>query len=362
MSRQASILCFSLTLFLLQCREPFDGFDHIGRGTKLVIEGIVTDSGEHSYIRLSYSESIDGAKAVDYETEDGAQVMIEDDLGNEFVYLSQGDGLYEHGSFRAVFGRSYRLNVQVGNNAYRSTWEKLSLEQSPALEVSYSPGTIQVLNEFGNIVNQYVVTINDQLEKQEEEVFYYWQLYYYYQYDAYGQPDIQRFLPSAKRFCFVSEPGQPGLEIHHDRSVSGLAGTTYSRELTYIPFGTKMIYDYSVEVVRYNTSKQVFAYLEQVERQTTNSGGVFDASPSSLQGNLKRVSGELEMLGFFGVFNVTSDRLFFNQYELPFDKLVLPTDAVSCPGHHNISLNNACFNCTAVPAVFNSHIKPSWWR
>ncbi|GAB5527056.1 MAG: hypothetical protein Roseis2KO_49280 [Roseivirga sp.] len=50
------------------------------------------------------------------------------------------------------------------------------------------------------------------------------------------------------------------------------------------------------------------------------------------------------------------------QNVLHITKGYLPTSVVDCPGYHNVTLENNCFNCTSVSAIFNSTSKPSCWR
>lgn len=357
-----SHIALCLLLLTFGCREPFEGFDFQRNVAKLVIEAILTDTGDLGYVRISHTEPVNGDAIRDFVSEDNASVTVEDDQGTEYVFYSQGEGLYANGTFSAEYGRSYRLTIQVGENSYQSDWQSLAVSTPTPLQVSYSPDTVQVLNDLGRPVIEYAVTLHDRLIKGTADHYYYWRFNYFYIYDAYGQPDVLPLLPQAKRFCYVQEHDRPQLVVLEDRHIEGLNDTEYGVEITSVPFGRKMIYDYSVQVIRYNIPESHFRYFSRIEDQLKNTGGVFDTAPSTIIGNLTKTRGDLEVLGYFGVFNAVSQRLFFNQTELPFRKLTLPTDAVSCPGHHVVELSNTCFNCTAVAAPFNSTEKPAWWR
>lgn len=352
----------ALLILALGCRDRFEGFDFQSHNAKLVIEAIVTDNDELGYVRITYTEPVEGNEIRDYVTEDAASVVIADDQGNEFTFFSQGEGLYANSNFSPAYGTNYRMMVQVGPNRYESDWQALPSASQPAIEVQYRPDTTQVLSEQGRPINQHGITLSDVVEKGNDDGLYHWQFNYYYIYDAYGQPDILAFLPDAIRFCYVQEHDQAQMVIHEDSFVEGQQNSQYRLDITSVPFGRKMIYDYSVQVIKYEVSESLFEYLQLVEQQINRVGGVFDAAPSNIESNFTQISGDLEVLGFFGVFNAAYQRLFFNQDELPFNKLFLPSDAISCPGDHNVDLSNVCFNCTAVEAPFNSPTKPSWWR
>lgn len=351
-------------LAVLGCREPFEGFDFVGSGTKLVVEAIVTDSGEHGYVRLSYSEPINGGEVQEYRFENQASVLVVDDQGVEYPFSALDSGRYVNNAFRPIFGHAYRLEVSVGENRFESGWERLPFEQAEELDLSFRPDTRQVLNPLGNLVNENRILISDLIRRQNQDLRYHWQFNHFYIYDAYGQPDIATYLPDAERFCYVQDQDVTELMIHEDRAGVGEVGPEYNLDITSIPFGRNMVYDYALEVIRFDVSQVVYDYFESIKAQLANTGGVFDAAPSELQGNISTVSGNLDVLGFFGVFNVTSDRLFFNQEELPFAKLEFPTNDDECArAPEGIdSLNHTCWNCKAVTSRFNSVTKPDWWR
>jgi len=359
--KKSGIIAF-VFLALLGCREPFEGYDFQSLDTKLVIEAILTDNQELGYVLISYTAPIDGQESTDNVPEDGASVILTDDQGNDYVFYNQGSGKYANTGFAANYGTEYRMEVQVGGNHFESDWQQLPVASTSPMDIIYRPDTIQTLNQLGRPTNEYAVTLSDDIVKRGKDSFFYWQMNYFYIYDAYGQPDVLHLLPSAKRFCYLQEHPKPELMIHEDRAIEGLLDTEYSIDIASVPFGRKMIYDYSVQIIRYNVPQDRYNYFEQIERQINNDGGIFDSAPSGIEGNFTQTSGNLDVLGYFGVFNATSQRLFFKQDELPFNKLYLPTDAGSCPGHHAVDLDNTCFNCAAVATPFNSTTKPDWWR
>lgn len=349
-----------MLLIIFGCREPFDIGTIDAGTTKLVIDAVVTDTGENGYIKVSYSSPLVPGQGVVYESEDQAIVSITDNTGNEFVFAGKGEGEYANPSFRAEFGKQYQLKVRVGEGLYQSGWESLELEQGVAPVPVFRPDTIDILSENGNLSRELAITVSDEIVKDDKDLYYHWNLEHYYIYDAYGQPGTD--LPGSHRFCYLRDLPQTEMSIHQDKQVAGLTDSKYQFDVASILYGNKMIYDYGIRLVRYNISLGLYTYFENIKKQLENTGGVFDASPASIPGNIERITGDTKVLGFFGVFNETSTYLFFNQHELPFAKRSLPTSPVDCPGHHNVTLENNCFNCASVSALFNSTTKPSWWR
>ena len=362
--RKLSYIGMVMITLAMGCREPFAGFDYVGNGSKMVVEAIVTDTGAFSYVRLSYSEPIQGGEEPDYRYEDHARVLIIDDLGAEYVFDNTDSGFYANPGFRPGFDRSYRLAIQLGENEFMSDWQRLEFDQVDPMVLSYRPDTRQVLNDLGNPVDENVITISEMVTRKEQDLRYFWQFKHFYLFDAYGQPDIASYLPDAERFCYVQDLEVLELMIHEDRVGFGAIGPVYELDINVIPFSRKMVYDYALQVIRYNVSEEVYQYLDRVKSQIDNNGGVFDSAPSEIESNIRRTAGELDVLGFFGVFNVTSDYLFFNQSELPFQPLSFPTTDDHCArAPEGIdSINFSCWNCKAVLSDFISVDKPLWWR
>ncbi len=357
-----SLILILLLIAFTGCRERFEGFDFQSHSEKLVIEAVLTDHTELGYIRVSYTEPVNGNEIRDFIPEEGATILVSDDQGNEFSFFSEGNGLYANPTFSPVFGRQYRMQVQVGDNRYESDWQALPSAQPPAIDVQYRPDTAQIINNVGRPMNDLTVTLSDKVVKGHENSYTYWSFVYYYIYDAYGQPDILDLLPDAKRFCYVQDTEWPRLTIHKDQFVEGRADSEYRLDVSSVPYNEKLIYDYAVHVIKYSISESIHDYFGLIAEQLDNDGGVFDAAPSSIPGNFTQVSGSLDVLGYFGVFNASEQRVFFNQSELPYRKMSLPTSAADCPGHHAVDLDNTCFNCTSVASPFNTIIKPAWWR
>ena len=360
MKRYNKYYVMGFLLLILGCRERFEGFDLEVHNEKLVIEAIMTDHQDFGYVRISYTEPVSREGIRDFVGEDNATVLLTNDQGSETVLYATGNGLYSNANFKPQFGTKYQMTVRVGENEYQSAWEQLPLAASQPSSIEYRPDTIETINETGDLT-QLTVTFSDELAKRNEDTYYYWQLNHFYIFEAYGQPAVAMEYPETERFCYVQEPDQVELAIHADLALEGSADSNYRVDISKIPFGNKFVYDYSLQVIKYNVSKEIYEYLEQVKNQITNSGSVFDAAPASISGNFNQVSGDLPVLGFFGVFNATADRVFVNQDELPFRNLTISED-YDCPGHHSTILDNSCWNCLAFASEFNTAEKPLWWR
>ena len=80
----------ALLLLVLGCRERFEDFDFKTHTEKLVIEAILTDDSELGYIRVSYTEPVNGNEIRDVSYEDAAAVRASE--------RGQGCGNFVEGS------------------------------------------------------------------------------------------------------------------------------------------------------------------------------------------------------------------------------------------------------------------------
>ena len=139
-----SLILILLLIAFTGCRERFEGFDFQSHSEKLVIEAVLTDHTELGYIRVSYTEPVNGNEIRDFIPEEDATILVSDDQGNEFSFFSEGNGRYANPTFSPVFGRQYRMQVQVGDNRYESDWQALPSSQPPAIAVESRPDTAQI--------------------------------------------------------------------------------------------------------------------------------------------------------------------------------------------------------------------------
>jgi Domain of unknown function (DUF4249) len=83
---------------------------------KLVIEGVVDNSGKPAKVTLSKSVAFSVNNI--YPTVNGASVKITDNLGNNFTLIESPLGTYTNASLIGVPGRTYNLTVIVDGKTY----------------------------------------------------------------------------------------------------------------------------------------------------------------------------------------------------------------------------------------------------
>ena len=151
--------------------------------------------------------------------------------------------------------------------------------------------------------------------------------------------------------------------------------------MTFIPQGSiKLGVKYSILVKQYALTADAFNFLEDVKKNTEQTGSVFDPQPSALKGNIHSISNPGEpVIGFIRVCNEQTKRIFIRNSELPgwdyhspcFEDTVLndPKSIEQADGSglvptRFISLSKFlatyknCIDCT----LSGTNIKPPFWQ
>ena len=138
---------------------------------KIVIEGIIDNSGNPAKVIISKSVPFSNANA--YPPVTGATVKITDDLGNNFTLTEGPSGTYTNTSLIGTPGRTYVLNAIVNGQAYTATSkmpQPVNFDSLAQDEITFSALTIFAdalfidPPGFGNQY-QFIETINGKRNK-----------------------------------------------------------------------------------------------------------------------------------------------------------------------------------------------------
>ncbi len=387
-----SLLSFSILVLVNSCKEPIDAFDFEGNN-RLVIDGFITDQLKVHEIRLSYSSGFEDGIFQQLLEED-ASVYVEDDLGARFEFQHTGSGRYQSAPFSASADRDYQLFVQVGEEAYSSSNQRMPLRAAKA-DIRFERGEREVLSNSGRaIVTREGVVITANMPSANSNTYYHWVFENYHQYISpdfgpiaavFGDLILESFrgvdfLTEEQRdtmatwrdplaeTCYLRNIPDPQVVIHQNNPGT----STYDVEIDFINRDQSFIFDYAIRSRQLITDEASFRYWNQIKQQFENVGSLFDAAASSINGNIvNRSTGETS-LGYFGVYREYFDLFFFNDEELGFDPQPL-----SCRTEDRAFLHLAqalgpeneekpwgdCISCLERGgALSTTHRKPDWWR
>lgn len=300
---------------LTSCVTEFQP-DVISLPPALVVEGEVTDQPGPYTIRLT--------RTADYSIrslnllETGAVVVISDNAGNQETLVEQtGGGVYQTvpgraNGIRGVAGRRYTLRIQTkSGQRYESSAEVL-----PAV-----PPIERVYYEYRNEPNP-TLPQRDQgwdvyIDSKDPDTlgnYYRWTWTHYELLQACQKTFVQRLNRyqgiSCCSNCWSIDRCYNCISINSDANVNGQA---ISRQLiTRVPYTSLSRYYIAVE--QQALSAGAYQFWKSVRQLVSNTGGLFDAAPGPMMGNMRCVSDPaLQVYGYFGATGLSSKVIYVDR-------------------------------------------------
>lgn len=335
-----------LLLALSSCIDPYDP-KLVGGERYLVFEGVLTNAPGPYYFSLSESAGYNSTESVFDRRVTGAELTVTDDAGRATRFIDVGKGRYiSPAGLRGQSGRRYTLTVRYKGQNWQS--EPELMQPVPDIE-SVSWVYQSKLTPGGPGVFPVYVSLTDPADTEN---------YYQWDWKHYEQPDFcVLYTPpgsaiSNKKLCctdcwnITSSTGE--IIMASDRLINGnkLAGQRIA-EVPYSDVGP-----YYLAIGQQSLSRSAYQYWQTVQALTGNVGGVFDATPATLTGNIKnQQAAGSQMLGYFQV-SARKERIVYvtrltGGGQQPFAKDIYPLWPI-------------CEPCTESP--YRTGVKPEGWQ
>ena len=281
------------------CITPYQP-DAVSISPALVVEGQITDQVGPYSVKLTRTADYSYKSLNLLET--GATVTISDNLGNQETLKEQSPGgTYQTSAtgMRGVAGRSYKLTIQTkAGKRYESEREILPAAvpiQKVYYESTYTPPSGIVPGK-----QRWDVYI-DSKDPDTLGNYYKWNWTHY----EFTDVCQKTFVPSQSIYsgisccsdCWDITRCYNCITINSDVSINGKA---ISRQrITDVPFTSYA--RYYLEIEQQAISKGAYQFWKSVQQLTANTGGLFDAAPSTVRGNLHCINDTNEQVyGYFG--------------------------------------------------------------
>jgi Domain of unknown function (DUF4249) len=294
-----------LTPFLLlSCVDSFDA------GLKTNIRKLVVD-GEISNKPGPYRVTLQNSSP--FGTSDfapppfNATVSITDNLGNTETLKDFGNGKFETNTTQGVIGRSYTLEIKIGDKKiYKSTPQTIKKPVPiDKIYTEYVPykGTSEVY--IGGEMHVFLDT-NDPATSGD---------YYRWNYTNYEQLDYcleTVNVNDAGRFYFQYFCCDPCWAINYCPGCIYLASDQYTNgkkiNRQFIgKFPYNSVFSKFINIEQKSLTKENYFYWKEIDGQINNSGGIFDTPPANIQGNIFNKSDPSEqVLGFFAATGIVT--------------------------------------------------------
>lgn len=342
------VLISLLFLSVMSCIEPYDP-GLVGGERLLVFEGVLTDAPGPYRFQLSRSAGYNSTEGVYDQRVTGAALTITDDLGRLVRFLDEGRGAYASpAGFRGQVGRRYTLKIAYGGQSYQSEPELLQVVPPiDTLYWAYKPqasGPSQTNGDFAVYL--------DLKDPAGTANYYQWDWVHYEKPDfcvTYTPPNSP--IVYAKLCCTTDcwniTRSTGIITLASDQLIDGnrLTGQLVAR----VPFDNSN--RYYLRIGQQSLSEGAYQYWQTVRTLTNNVGGVFDATPATLTGNLRNTNatGPL-ILGYFQASARRERLMYVNRFappNLPYAKTQYPVWAT-------------CEPCTE--SLYRTSIVPEGWR
>ncbi|GAB3769145.1 hypothetical protein GCM10028818_04700 [Spirosoma horti] len=340
------LLCL---LLVVSCVTEFQP-DNVSIPPSLIVEGQVTDQPGPYSIRLT--------RTADYSykslnlLEMGATVVISDNLGNKETLTEQAPGgTYQTTNLRGVVGRSYKVSIQTkAGKKYESDMEVLTA--APPISKIYAEYT----KETGGISSAKNQSWDVYLDTKDPEVsgnYYRWAWTHYEFIDICSKQE-QRDGTLLGRLCCSNcwdiTRCYTCINITSDVNING---KDISRQfISRVPYKSRSAY--YIEVQQQAISKGAYEFWKSVRQLTSNTGGLFDAAPSTVRGNIHALSDPTETVyGYFGATGISEKYLNVDRSDGEGFPDIDPPITVAQPPASCVVCENS---------LYRTPNKPRWWQ
>lgn len=299
--------------FINSCVEPYEFEDQTFEDA-LVVEAIITDEVKHQEISLSRTYRL---KEDFPEPEYDANVVVTDDLGNEYRFSGTTPGSYiSNEEFGAQSQQQYQLHIQTRDGG-SYTSDPTQLVPGNEIEDLYAERV--VLNgEDG------VALLLDSDNSQEASKF---ALYEYEETYKIVSPIVVRntiefegnnwrIVPNTKQetICYNTVPSK---EIILSNTSNLSSNDLDSFPVRFITSNDPVLGQrYSILVKQYSLTGEAYSYYSTLKKISGSESLLSQNQPGFVNGNLYSLNNDEEkVIGFFTISEVSTKRIYFSYYD-----------------------------------------------
>ncbi|MBS1529711.1 MAG: DUF4249 domain-containing protein [Bacteroidetes bacterium] len=309
-------LVLLFTVSVISCKRIYQPPAITASNNFLVVEGTISGGPDSTFIRLSRTVRI--FSKLTSKPELNAIVTIEDDQNLVFPLTETGNGNYGYTGLNLDHTHKYRLRIKTSNGEQYLSDLVQAVDSPPIDSVSYdvncSPTAGPGLNVYVSTHDQTSNTRYYRWDYQETWIFHSFFPSYYY-----SDGDTVRYRNQYTQnvtHCWASDTS----------STIILASTTnlsksviLNNPITFVSSTSEKVEtQYSILVRQYELTPEAYDYYSAIKKNTEQIGSIFDAQPSTIQGNIHCISDPSKpALGYITAGNPTSQRIFIANYTLP---------------------------------------------
>ncbi|MEO6149895.1 MAG: DUF4249 domain-containing protein [Mucilaginibacter sp.] len=293
------------------CKQAFEPSLNSKITNYLVVDGIINCGNDSTTINLTRTVLLSQKQAVKVET--GASLSVENDKGVFYKLTETKKGIYQCAPLNLPLSDKYRLNIKTADGkVYQSTFVEAKV--TPPIDDIVYDRTADGLNISVNAHDDNNKTIYYRWSYDETWKFH---ADVYSEKESIGTSIINRVTQIYR--CYRTEFLSRIILTSTQKLNSDVV---YKRLLQFIPNRNERISEkYSINVKQYALTKEGYEFWDNQQKNTEVLGGIFDAQPSELKGNIICVSTPSEpVVGFVSVSTEARKRIFITQAQVNWEQ------------------------------------------
>jgi hypothetical protein len=298
-----SLGVIALLITLYSCRQKFLPPVIATNSNFLVIEGIINSGSDSTFIKLSRTVPLNNITSIKAET--GAQITVESDANITYLLKElKTAGTYACTPLNLNKAEKYRLRIiTTDHKTYLSDF--VPVKEVPGIDslgYAIKPNGLQIYANAHDATNATRYYRWDYIETWEFHVKYY---------SAYIAPNnaiIPR--PSAQNvfYCWANLQSSDIVLASTSKLTQDVL---YQNVITTVPSGSeKLSMGYSILVKQYALTEDAFNFWQNLKKNTESLGRIFDAQPSTVNGNIHNINDNKEaVFGYISAGTVVQKRI-----------------------------------------------------
>jgi hypothetical protein len=307
------IYLFALWGMLSGCLQKFEPSVKPIPSGLLVVEGVINSGQGPTMISLSRTNAL-------YDTtrlsETGARVRVEGSDSSLYPLLETAPGNYQDSQLRLDPALRYRLRIQTQDGrSYLSDYAPV-LSTPPMDSISWQSGPegVRIFVNTQDPTKAIRYFKWDYAETWEFQSTYLpvWK----FDTTAIGIQIVQTGPDLSKYTCWQT---LPSTQLLLGSSVGLVQGIISDMPLNFIPRASqKLSVEYSILVHQYALTQGAYEFLEEMKKNTEETGSLFDPQPSQLSGNIHCLTSPSELvIGYVIIASAQSGRIFISNVQVP---------------------------------------------
>jgi hypothetical protein len=299
-----------ITIVFAGCKKTYNPPAIASPGSYLVVEGVINSGSDSTIIKLSRTVKLSSKITINPVLH--AAVAVESDQNTIFPLAETTNGNYISAGLNLDSTRKYRLNIKIANKQYLSDFVAV-LNSPPIDSVSFTAQN-NVLNIYSNTHDPKNSTQYYRWDYQETWMF---RSNYFSGYKSNGDTVLLRDQVNDEIYtCWKSDTAST---ITIASTVHLVKDVVVNNPITSVASTSeKLGIKYSILVRQYALSGDAYTFWENLKKNTEQLGGIFDAQPSTINGNIHSVSNPSEpVIGYISAGSTSNVRIFITKLQLP---------------------------------------------